>query len=113
MRLYLYEQLSPEKFQQLCQALITSEFPNAQSLPVAQPDGGRDAVAWRISPHLRRVGEFVAFQVKFSRNPERPSEDFFADILEKEMPKIERLKGRGMKAYYLITNVKGTAHLGY
>jgi len=44
---YPFENLTPEKFQLFCQALLVREYPSVQCLPVAQPDGGRDAVYWR------------------------------------------------------------------
>src|SRR4051812_12681607 len=105
---YLYEQLSPEKFQQLCQAIISSEFPNTQCLPVAQPDGGRDALAWGRPYRFKARTGFIVFQVKFSRSMERASADFFDEILQQELPKIRNLKTKGMHSYYLITNHKGT-----
>ena len=37
---YPFENLDPERFQNLCQALLTKEFPHVQCFPVAQPDGG-------------------------------------------------------------------------
>ena len=43
---YPFENLDPERFQQFCQALLTKEFPNIQCFPVAQPDGGRDALSY-------------------------------------------------------------------
>lgn len=106
---YLYEQLSPEKFQQLCQALISREFPNTQCFPAGQPDGGRDAIT--RSRFMPRGTEFTGFQVKFSRSSDRPTEEFIDHVLELERTKIENLKSRGMSAYFVITNVKGTAHL--
>ena len=41
-----YENLDPERFQQFCQALIAKDYPNVQCIPVAQPDGGRDALSY-------------------------------------------------------------------
>lgn len=46
---YPFENLDPEKFQHFCQALLTKEFPNMQCFPVAQPDGGRDAITFGAS----------------------------------------------------------------
>ena len=43
---YLYENLGPERFQQFCQALLAREYPKLQCFPVAQPDGGRDAISY-------------------------------------------------------------------
>ena len=106
---YLYENLSPERFQQLCQALLVASFPNAQCLPVAQPDGGRDAF-WTIRNLRKDTPEIYIFQVKFSRTPDRREEDFVEKICRDESPKVKSLIQRGAKAYYLLTNVKGTAH---
>jgi hypothetical protein len=107
---YLYESLSPERFQQFCQALLVAQFPNAQCLPVGQPDGGRDAflaIRTRTEPN----GDLYIFQVKFSRTPDRREDDFIEQICKEEMPKIKNLIKKGAKAYYLLTNIKGTAHL--
>lgn len=104
---YLYEQLNDETFQQLCQALLVKLFPNVQCLPVGQPDGGRDAM-W-IVPNR----DIVVYQVKFVRNPSRIEEPhkWLSKTAAKEVPGITRLVPRGAKAYYLLTNVPGTAHL--
>jgi hypothetical protein len=107
---YLYEQLSPEKFQQLCQSVLISQFPNVQCLPVGQPDGGRDAFEWIIPTLPGHKQEFTVFQVKFSRQPDT-SKNFLKEITDLELPKIAQLKERGAKAYYLITNNRGTSHL--
>ena len=108
---YLYESLSPERFQQFCQALLVAQFPNAQCLPVGQPDGGRDAflaIRTRTEPN----GDLYIFQVKFSRTPDRREDDFIEQICKEEMPKVKNLIKKGAKAYYLLTNIKGTAHRG-
>jgi len=56
-----FENLGPERFQQLCQALLVKEYPNVQCFPVAQPDGGRDAIVYH---HLDKTPEkFIVFQV--------------------------------------------------
>ena len=107
---YPLEQLGPERFQQLCQALLTIAFPKTQSFPVAQPDGGRDALSyfWEESPN-----KFIVFQVKFVRRP--PAEDdphnWLVAILDEEIPKVKRLIPKGASQYVLLTNVPGTAHL--
>jgi hypothetical protein len=106
---YLYESLTPERFQQFCQALLVAKFPNAQCLPVGQPDGGRDAyLAIKDSGAAR---DLYVFQVKFSRTADRPEDDFVKQICKEEGPKVKRLIERGARAYYLLTNIKGTAHL--
>src|SRR5262245_53624254 len=64
---YNLEALGDERFQQLCQALLTCAYPNVQCLPVAQPDGGRDA--FLLQRKATSSGEFVIFQVKFVKDP--------------------------------------------
>jgi hypothetical protein len=108
---YLYEQLTPDKFQQFCQALLATQFPNAQCLPVGQPDGGRDAFQWSMRDAEGRSEDLIVFQVKFSRDANRADQDFLKSIIESELPKVERLKKKGLSAYYLMTNVSGSAHL--
>jgi len=105
---YPYENLSPEKFQQFCQALLVRQFPKTQCLPVGQPDGGRDG----ISPSPSVSGQFVVFQVKFVRNPndmEDPHK-WLTGVVEEEAPKIETLIPKGATEYRILTNVPGTAH---
>jgi len=107
---YQLEGLGPERFQQLCQALLVREFPAVQCFPVAQPDGGRDAIVY-YQP--RKVNsEFIVFQMKFMRKPlaERDPHKWLIDIMKKEAPKIKDLIPKGAKEYYLITNIPGTAH---
>jgi hypothetical protein len=107
---YLYESLSPERFQQFCQALLVSSFPNAQCLPVAQPDGGRDAFEWQAARKGAQGRELYVFQVKFGRTATDREESFIEDICKNEGPKVNRLIQNGAKAYYLLTNIQGTAH---
>jgi hypothetical protein len=104
---YNYEQLDPERFQHLCQALLAKEFPNVQCFPVAQPDGGRDATV--VFP---REGRFNVFQVKFVRNPfkEFDRRKWLDDIISGELPKLQALTPKGAINFYLLTNVPGTAH---
>src|SRR5947208_2328021 len=105
---YPFENLDPEKFQLFCQALIARENPNIQCLPVAQPDGGRDAVQWQIVSGR----PFVVFQVKYSRSPlsEKDSHKWLLDVVEAEVLKVKKLIPSGAKQYVLMTNVPGTAH---
>ena len=64
---YHFEELGDERFQQLCQAVLTREFPDLQCLPVGQPDGGRDAfVRGRVRT---RIADSLIYQVKFVRDP--------------------------------------------
>src|SRR5437773_2725150 len=58
---YPLENLGPERFQQFCQALLAKEYPDMQCFPVAQPDGGRDAVSYHFA---EGVSNFSVFQVK-------------------------------------------------
>lgn len=108
---YPYEQLSPEKFQLFCQALLTKEFPNIQCLPIAQPDGGRDAMEW-LFPGEKK--EFAMFQVKFVRQPlaVKDSHKWLEAILTEEAPKVKRQIHAGATKFILMTNVPGTAHPG-
>jgi hypothetical protein len=106
---YNFEMLDDERFQQLAQTLITSSFPNAQCLPVGQPDGGRDAFTYL---HRGPRQELIIFQVKYSRNPQAKSErDSIEELIQKEKKKIIKLIERGASQYYFITNVGGTSHL--
>ncbi len=63
---YLYENLGDERFQELCQCLINKEFPNAQSFPVGQPDGGRDSLSYILNSHKK---DFIYYQIKYVINP--------------------------------------------
>lgn len=112
--MYHYDTLGHERFQELCQALISVDFPSAQCLPVGQPDGGRDAYLHLLSfSDLSHLSELVVFQVKYSKNPngDRSERDAIAELVRTEKRKIDQLKARGLKKYIFITNVKGTAHL--
>ena len=107
---YPFENLTPEKFQQFCQALLTTAFPDLGCLPVGQPDGGRDAIL-----HYEETGKskFIVFQVKFTRKPlaEEDPHKWLVETLEEEAPKLKQLIPRGASKYYLLTNIPGTAHL--
>jgi hypothetical protein len=116
--MYHYETLGDERFQEFCQALITATFPNAQCLPVGQPDGGRDAFILDHVLSNRRAksatAELIVFQVKYIKNPsdDRTEREMIEEVVRKEKPKIEKLKAKGLSKYYLLTNLRGTAHLG-
>lgn len=106
-----FENLGPERFQQLVQALLVSEFPDVTCLPIGQPDGGRDATRLILSDD--QIPALTIYQVKYSRNP-TAIEDVPKWMLEKaegELEKIRRLLRHGASRYILITNVSGTAHL--
>ena len=107
MTRYLYEALTHETFQKLAQALITRLYPEAQCLPLGQPDGGRDALVRAESDPAS-----VVFQVKYSRAPQLKDERrVIQDLIATEKPKLPALIARGATRYYLLTNVLGTGHL--
>lgn len=106
---YPFENLGPERFQLVCQALLAKEYPRIQCFPVAQPDGGRDAVYY----HSEDGGnKFIVFQVKYARNPQIETEPhkWLTAIMKEEAPKVKDLIPRGAAQYVLLTNVPGTAH---
>jgi len=106
---YNYEALDPETFQKLAQAVIVASHPETQCLPVGQPDGGRDAFYYFDEPDGRG---FVVFQIKFSRNPDNKDEkDAVQSLIKTEKDKVDKLISMGAERYYLITNIKGSAHL--
>lgn len=107
---YLFENLGDERFQEFCSCLISKEFPDFQSFPVGQPDGGRDSLVYIMNSPKK---EFIVFQVKFVRNPASipDAHKWLISILEDESAKVETLIPKGAKKFYLLTNVKGTAHL--
>lgn len=103
------DNLDPERFQQLIQALLTKEYPGVVCLPVAQPDGGRDAFRYFSEgnqPHS------VVYQIKFSRNPlsGREAREWVLENIDNEIEKVKTLRQKGEIQYILITNVPGTAH---
>jgi hypothetical protein len=106
---YQLENLGPDRFQLLSQALLVQEYPGVQCLPIAQPDGGRDAIGFIDSSRT----EFNVFQVKFARDPRKIDSpfDWFQETIDKEIDKIRVLRERGAKVYTIITNLAGTAHL--
>lgn len=105
------ENLGPERFQHLCQALLIKQFPNLNCFPVGQPDGGRDAILRNTKTSETQNNSAIAFQVKFARKPPENITSWVIDAAKGEIDKIERLKKRGVTEYYFITNVIGTAHL--
>lgn len=108
---YQFENLDPDQFQQMCQALLTKEYPHVQCFPIRQPDGGRDAVVYY---HRRQTTkEFIVFQVKFVLKPLSMTDphQWLTEIISGEAPKVKQLIPKGAEAYYLLTNVPGTAHL--
>ncbi len=113
--MYHYEALGDDRFQEFCQALISASFPNAQCLPVGQPDGGRDAFLLHhltVRKSVEGSSDTIVFQVKYAKNPsDRDEREMVESVIKTEGPKIDVLKKRGMTKYYLLTNVRGTAHL--
>lgn len=107
---YLYENLGDERFQEFCSALISKEFPNIQVFPVGQPDGGRDTIVYGMDGTTKK---FKVFQVKFVRNAneERDLHKWLESVVLKEAGKINALAKRGATEYYILTNVRGTAHI--
>jgi hypothetical protein len=106
---YNLENLEPERFQKLCQALLVQEFAGVQCFPVGQPDGGRDAIRFLDGT----AADFHVFQIKFVRKPLSISDPkkWLLEIADGEIQKVARLKIRGAKAYFLITNLSGSGHL--
>jgi hypothetical protein len=98
-----YENTSPERFQQFCQALLVPEFPGLQCFPVGQPDGGRDALHHDTK---------TVVQVKFKRSDEDENAEWMIEALTEELPKIQKLVKAGAEQYVMVTNARGTAHLG-
>lgn len=99
---YLYEQSTPDRFQQMCQSLVKDDFPALQCYPIGQPDGGRDG--W--DPDTKTV-----LQVKHRKVEEEETSEWMIQTLQLEKPKIEKLAKRGATSYVMITNARGTAHL--
>ena len=105
---YNYEALNDQTFQQFVQALLVTAHPETICLPVRQPDGGRDALYYHAA--LERK-QFVVFQIKFSTNPAAKEErDVIDNLINTEKKKVKSLIEKGATHYYLITNVRGTAH---
>src|SRR5580704_9053315 len=91
---YHFEELGDERFQQLCQAVLTRSFPDVQCLPVGQPDGGRDAFVRRRAQ--ARIDDSLIYQVKFVRDPNsRDSRDLIDAVIKSEKKKVNELIRRG------------------
>ncbi|MBT9097471.1 hypothetical protein KFZ76_07065 [Methylovulum psychrotolerans] len=106
---YPFENLNPEKFQEFAQALLNKEFPDLQCFPVAQSDGGRDIINYEFRSLSNK---FTVYQVKYVRRPdaEKDTHKWLLEIIEGEAPKVKKLIKKGAKKFFLITNVRGTAH---
>jgi hypothetical protein len=105
---YPLENLGPDRFQQLCQALLVREHPDVQCFPLSQSDGGRDAT--RLVLH-RSSTSFDVYQVKYLYKPlaEADPHRWLLSRLREEAPKLSKLIPKGAQKYYLLTNVSGTA----
>lgn len=99
---YLYERLGAETFQQLVSALLSSQFPRFQAMPLGQADGGRDGLA--------QVGsKTLIYQVKFSvAGHEKDPVAWLSSILEGEVSNLRKLSDAGVRNYCIITNLCGT-----
>jgi len=106
---YPLENLSDEKFQQLCQSLLVREHEGVQCFPVGQPDGGRDAILKDLST---TSGKFLVYQVKFVRDPNQIDDPraWLLKTIEDEIPKVRTLVDKSAIGYFLLTNVAGSAH---
>jgi hypothetical protein len=107
---YQFENLNPERFQEFCQSLLLMSFPKLQCFPVAQPDGGRDAIAFHAQAPRP---QFIVFQVKYVRNPqaEQDPHNWLTRTVSEEAPKLRELIPMGAIEFVLLTNIAGTAHL--
>jgi hypothetical protein len=107
---YCYEQLGEKRFQQICQAILTTIHSGIQCFPVGMPDGGRDAIE-RVEDGSQSAG-FIVFQVKFVVDPtSRSAREEVEKAIKSEKKKVKQLIKKGAKKYFLITNVGGTSHL--
>ncbi len=106
---YLLEQLGPDRFQQVCQALLAKAFPKTQCFPLGQRDGGRDATT--LFPY-GDAEDFIVYQMKFVQNPQTEIDPHrkLRTLLQEEAPKVRSLIPKGAKQYYLLTNISGTAY---
>lgn len=103
---YALETLGPDRFQRLCQGLLTREFRNVQCFPLGQADGGRDATV----PVSDADRSFIVYQVKFTKDALTITDPhkWVLSTLEDEKEKIKRLVRKGAKRYIVLTNVQGT-----
>ncbi|GGN33000.1 NACHT domain-containing protein [Streptomyces fuscichromogenes] len=113
---YPYEQLDGRRFQRLAQSLITIERPRTQCLPIAGPDGGRDAVGLEFDV-TGKLSDVVIYQVKYREQSPMgtPSTndlyDWLIGHLGTERKKLAKLKDRGAREFVFITNVPASGHL--
>ena len=105
---YPLENLGPDRFQQLCQSLLSKSFPDLQCFPISQPDGGRDAT---LLSHSQNTTDFIVYQVKYTKNALHDTQPHktVIDSLRKELSDAAVQIPPGATKYILITNVQGTA----
>lgn len=103
---YQFENLGPDRFQQLVQALLARAYPEMACFPVGQPDGGRDAVS------RNRTGLSV-YQVKYTANAGSVPDPvtWIVSAARSETKRIGDLVSRGANRYHLVTNVSGSGAL--
>lgn len=101
---YLYERLSEKRFQELCNALLVSEYGSGQvqCFPVGQSDGGRDAVR-------KQNGRVIVYQVKWAKKAISSPVAWLDGAIKGESDKIRRLVANGASEYILLTSLPGTA----
>lgn len=106
---YLFENLGDERFQQLCQALISQEDKSVQITPVGMPDGGRDAFTLPITGS----SDFKVYQVKFVKDPSKITDvtAYMKAVIDKEKDKVVNLSHKGAKEYIIYVNIVGSSHL--
>lgn len=104
---YIFENLGPERFQHLCQALLVKDYKDLQCFPIGQPDGGRDALSRGDVGGAITVG-----QIKFKRREEDEvaNAKWMIAALKGELPKIKRLAENGATRYIMMTNAKSSSH---
>ncbi|MEU7474376.1 hypothetical protein AB0A63_00215 [Lentzea sp. NPDC042327] len=95
--------MGEKAFQQMCSALLASDFPGVTCMPVGQSDGGRDAVRRNES------GGSVIYQVKWTAKPVQNAVNWLRGALDGEADNIRRLVREGATEYVLITSVAGTS----
>jgi len=107
-----FEELEDSGFQRLCQALLLARWPDLQSYPLNEADGGRDAVrplrAALTAP--TKTADTLVYQVKFTREPARVQDpvNWLRRAIEGERSKIDALAKSGAVRYEIITNVRGS-----
>jgi len=112
-----FEAMGTTAFQALVAAVVVRAHPEARCFPLQGRDGGRDIVIPSFTPSTRKSQDAVVFQVK-SRQPSPPgtptTDELFSWLksqLRRELPKIERLRERGIAEYVFVTNIAGSGDL--